>query len=134
MSKRSAWTSLFALFVCNAVTACGSDTSSGPDRVGAACNRIMTATCDKFIECRATANGIVFTDQICQQIMAQSVANCRTKQGAGIAAASDADIDACVLGFEQFQCQNLCNQVPQDPPACAKIDPTPGTETITCAP
>jgi hypothetical protein len=55
-------------------------------------------------------------------------------EGAGIAGATDAQVDACVQGFAAFACTDLCNQIPMDPPACGVIDSSPNTGTYTCAP
>jgi hypothetical protein len=79
-------------------------------------------------------SGTQVTASLCLQIRGQAAASCSTKNAAGIAASSDAEIDACVQGLGQFQCSNMCGQVPQDPPACQKTSPAPNTKTVVCAP
>lgn len=108
--------------------------SSSPDRAAQACGRITDASCAKMVECKVMQNGTQMTASLCQQIRAQATASCSTKNAAGIAASSDAEIDACVQSFEQVQCSDMCGQVPQDPAACQKISPTPNTTTFVCAP
>jgi hypothetical protein len=109
--------------------------SSSADRTTAACERIWDATCAKLVECRVIGpTGSPVTAQICTQARANGIATCVKDEGAGIGAATDAQVDACVQGFVDFSCTDLCNQVPMDPPACAVIDPSPGTDTFTCQP
>src|SRR5690348_1162236 len=92
---------------------CGSDAST-PDRVSDVCGRIFDATCAKFVECKANPNGTVLTPALCAQARPNAIDQCRTKNGATISAGSDAEVDACIQGLEQFQCGNLCGQIPQD--------------------
>ncbi len=115
------------------VIGCGSDSSTS-DRVTTACGKITDAECAKLAECKVMESGTLVTTAVCQQIRATAIDQCRTKEGAGITGGTDADIDACVQGFQELQCANLCGQVPQDPAACQKLSPTPNTQSITCAP
>jgi hypothetical protein len=125
------------------VAGCGSDGSAsgtGPGDgsasadVAAACGRITDAECAKLVECKVEESGMLITTALCAQIRATAVSDCQTKESAGISGASASDIDACVAGFQAVACTSLCNQVPQDPPACQKLSPTPNTMTFTCAP
>jgi hypothetical protein len=112
---------------------CGSDSSnSGTDRTAAACARIADAVCAKWVECKVVENGATVTAATCAQVRSQLITSCQQDEGAGIASATDGEVDACVSGFQQFQCANLCNQVPQDPPACQTISPKPNTTSYTC--
>lgn len=111
---------------------CGDDNST-PDRVAAVCGRIVDASCAKFVECKVMENGTVLTASVCDQVRSNAVANCQSSEGANIAAGSDADIDACVQELGQVQCSSLCGQIPQDPPTCHKLSPSPNTHTIVCA-
>jgi hypothetical protein len=110
---------------------CGGDGSS--DRVTAACGRIVDATCAKFVECKVVESGMTLTAALCSQVRASAISQCVSKEGSGLSAGSDADIDACVQEMMQFQCTNLCGQIPQDPPTCHKLSPSPNTEMITCS-
>jgi hypothetical protein len=103
-------------------------------RVAAACGKILDAACAKFIECHAQVQGMTFTAALCAQVRSGSITDCETKQGAGIAASSDADVDQCALELSQTACTAICNQIPLDPPTCRKISPSPNTSVIPCAP
>jgi hypothetical protein len=48
--------------------------------------------------------------------------------------ASDGNLRARISGFEAFSCSDLCNQVPEDPPACQPLDTMPSKTSIECAP
>jgi len=115
------------------VLGCGSGST---DRTTAACQRIWDTSCAKFVACKVIvpATTTTFTAAICSQLRSNGVTNCVNEEGTGIAAATDMQVDACVQGFADFQCADLCNQVPMDPPACSAIDPSPNTDTFTCAP
>lgn len=114
-------------------TACGSD-SSAPDRVAAACGKVLDAACAKFVECHAVKNGTPFTADLCAQVRAQAVAACESQDGASIGAASDAEVDQCASETSAVQCVDICNKVPADTPTCHKLSPSPNTQTVTCAP
>jgi hypothetical protein len=114
---------------------CGGDGSSAaPNRVETACGRIFDTVCAKWIECKVMLNGTLVTAATCAQARPQGVSGCTSSEGAGIEAATDADVDACVQGFQAFACTNLCGQIPQDPAACHKLSPDPNTTSYTCAP
>ncbi len=115
------------------VSGCGSD-SSGPDRVAAACGRIVDASCAKFAECKVVESGSVVTSSVCAQVRSNAIVDCQSTEGSSLSAASDSDIDACVQELGLVQCQNLCGQIPQDPPTCHKLSPSPNTHMITCSP
>jgi len=109
---------------------------SSTDRTTAACQRIWDTSCAKFVACKVYLPGTTtqITAAVCTQLRANGVMTCVMDDGAGIAAATDMQVDACVQGFADFACTNLCNQVPQDPPACNVIDSSTNTSTYTCAP
>ena len=135
MSKRETPMTLpyWLVLGCAATAAgCGSDGST-PDRVTVGCERITDAECAKSSR-QSGARSTAVTSAVCEQIRAKAIDDCRTAKSAGLSAATSADIDLCVQGFEQFQCSNLCGQVPQDPPACRKLSPSPITEPVTCSP
>ena len=124
--------------VC-AVVGCGSDSDSDSEDttptidVSAACGRISDALCNKLVQCKAILSGVHITAQFCQQSRQQLVDTCASK--AQHTTATDADVASCESGFQNFACTDLCNKVPQDPPACDKISGgDPNTETYTCDP
>src|SRR5262245_59906839 len=90
---------------------CGSGST---DRTSAACARIWDASCAKLAECRVVISGVLVTSQICAGGRSDAIPSCVMEEGAGIAGATDAQIDACVQGFMTFMCSDLCNQVPMD--------------------
>ena len=120
-------TATFALLVA---AACGSD--SNP--VAAACGKILDAECAKFVECHVVQGGVQFTANTCAQVRAQAIAQCESKEGGNLRAASDSEVNQCASEASAVGCGDICNKVPSDTPTCHKISPSPNTEMITCAP
>jgi hypothetical protein len=118
-----------AIGVCSA---CGDDSATGSTDTG--CGKIMDAACAKFVACRVTKDGTLFTADVCARVRAQAIAKCQSEDGAALAAASPADVDQCASELSAVACTEICGKVPADPPTCQKISTSPNTETITCAP
>lgn len=94
----------------------------------------MDAVCAKYTECKVTEEGTLITADVCAASRSAQISDCVQNEGASIAAASDADVDACVAGLAGTACTNICNQIPEDPPACSKVSSKPNTSMVTCAP
>lgn len=119
-----------------AVIVLGCGGSSG-DRTTQTCGRVFDAACTALVRCRAEAQpGVPFTAALCQQARTDVVSDCVMEDDPTAAAASDAQINACVQGYADFACADLCDQIPVDPAACRALYPMepPGTDVITCAP
>jgi hypothetical protein len=110
------------------VAGCGGD----GDRVRESCDRIMTATCDTLVRCHGTIYGVTFTPAVCDSVKADLIDECVAEAKETIKAASDATVDGCVSGYENFSCDNLCNQAPLDPPACQSLITSPSDTYVTC--
>jgi hypothetical protein len=108
---------------------------SSKDKTTEFCERFWDVGCAKLVECRVQLpSGGVITAAGCEQGRAGGVSDCVMESSTSVPAASDSQIDACIMGFATFACANLCNQVPMDPAACQVIDPEPSMEFVTCAP
>jgi hypothetical protein len=103
------------------VAACGDDSDANTPTidVAAACGRIADASCAKLVECKVTSSGVAITAGFCTTNRDELVNDCKAE--AAHTTATDADVDACVAGFQQFLCSDLCGKVPEDPPGCAKL-------------
>lgn len=108
----------------------------GGDRTGEFCGRVSDATCDKFVECRVLiGDDVVITPDVCAQQRAAWNSECANEYGQDIAMTGDRQLDACVQETAAFRCEDLCNQVPMDPPSCAAIGmSTPTMDVFTCQP
>ncbi len=52
----------------------------------------------------------------------------------GTESASDAQVQSCLQGFNQYACTALCGTVAPDPPACAALNSEPNKTLFECAP
>lgn len=90
--------------------------------------------CAKFVECRVDPGGRPFTAESCRQFHSQATADCVAKDATSIALASDGTIDACVQALQQWPCESVCVQSPQQPVACQQLDPNSTSDPVPCAP
>ena len=112
---------------------CGDDDDGGPSiDVAASCGRIADASCQKMVQCKAVIAGQAVTPALCAQIRPAQVENCAADNTQ--TKATQADVDACVAGFQAFACTDLCGKVPVDPPACQKLSSEPNEDVVTCNP
>jgi hypothetical protein len=110
----------------------GDGGGGGGDRVREVCSRAMTAVCATMVRCHAVAGSVPFTNALCEQLLPDLVDNCVAESASTIGSASDAMVSACVNGYGELACTALCNQIPQDPPACQALGSPPNESYITC--
>ena len=97
-------------------SACSND--SELNRTTAACRRIATASCSKFVECQVLEGGRLLTNADCEQIQSNMLFDCANNHP--VEHASDAEISACVRAYQKLPCDEICGQIPQNPPACKR--------------
>ena len=114
---------------------CGDDSDEGGPSfdVAAACGRIVDAGCMKLVECKALSEGQAVTASLCAQARPASVEGCKAE--IAHTTGTQADVDACVAGFQATACTDICGKVPADPAACKALgNDDPNASVINCAP
>jgi hypothetical protein len=102
------------------------------DRVRKTCERAAKASCGVLARCHAVVSGITLTDALCDSVVADVTDDCVAEDDGSISSFSDAMIDACISAYATYPCDNVCNQVAQDPPACQALVDSPNDTYITC--
>ena len=144
LSRRGAnsfpsWTVVAAAFAVG-LGGCGGKKASEGDSRSDRCRQLHVAACESRVRCKvyqdfSDPSAGVIDPEFCAEIESAVVDACVTVPAfEGMETATDAELRACLNGFHQYACSDLCGNIAPDPPACAAVKSVPSTTRTECAP
>ncbi|MCG3139947.1 MAG: hypothetical protein HDKAJFGB_00879 [Anaerolineae bacterium] len=100
-----------SLCACLMLVACGGEEENDEGgrtetRDRGRCERVMEATLDLFVECRAVIDGQVYTAETRAELEDATVEECMSRTG--IVDISDAEFEAAMREIEGHTCETFC--------------------------
>ncbi len=136
--RLATWKAIIALLAV-ALSGCSGADEDGDSRLDR-CRRLHDSLCGARARCKVFQNfsdpGAGVVDASYCSAMKSTFVDACTEIPAfqGIETATDPQLQACLDGFDQYACADMCGKVAPDPPACAAVKSVPTTTKFECAP